>query len=491
MKRKKIVLFTIFAMLSILTACSFSLKEDSSYVPQTAQLPSGDNIDWNDLPESWTGNGEKATNYYSGNYYEAIADQYPYTEEYSQSVDENGIECYISKGYIDGLKNLALQNEINNQLQVAYDDLAADTSFFDEKLTDEIKKGDSFSASYSISPSFTITGNVLSLSVMRYNTIYSYDNDTGPIFFGNSEIMKQFNYDMETGKELALSDIFVKGTDLNALLNPMISEELSKTSDGADWEYAPSEGIMRPFRGLPKNYPYFTLGEDSLIIYFTDGNPYITSSSVVRFPIEAISNFLAQPVSKSSDSLGGETTFRMCYRTTNLLQTDYSLKNINAFGREDFSLQPYILKNNYDDPIISKINTSLMDEYHEITNSDYPASLPDSSDENIYRYAYSYLETNKPFVHLGVTVAIGDISEMIHRYFDAETGEPISLDELIINEEETKQYLSENGINIGDFSTFYNFYTYLPGEIYVGESNGPCVNFVPLSADIFNLERFE
>ncbi|MEA4921252.1 MAG: hypothetical protein VB078_10070 [Clostridiaceae bacterium] len=491
MKRKKIVLFTIIAMTGILTACSFSLKDDSFYIPQAASLPSDDNIDWNDLPESWTGNGEKVTDYYSGNYYEAVADKYPYTEEYSQSVDENGIECYISKDYMDGLKNLALQNEINNRLQVAYDDLTADTSFFNQKLTDEIKQGDIYNASSSISPSFTITGNVLSFSVMRYNTIYSYDNDTGPIFFGNSEIMKQFNYDMETGKELALSDIFINGTDLNALLNPMISDELSATPDGADWEYAPSEGIMRPFRGLPKNYPYFTLGEDSLIIYFTDGNPYITSSAAVRIPIEAISNFLAQPVSKSSDSIMGETTFRMCYRTTNLLEVDYSLKNIKAFGREDFSFQPYLLKNNFDDPVISKINNSLLDEYNEIANSECPISLPDSSDESINRYAYSYLETNKPFVHLGVTIAIGDISESIHRYFDSKTGEPISLDQIIINKEEAKQYLSENGINIGDLSTFYNFYTYLPGELYVGESNDLCVNYVPLSADIFNLERFK
>ena len=162
-------------------------------------------------------------------------------------------------------------------------------SIFD-KINNDIKtwsgglikeaNADQFGAKYEVTSSFYVPYNangILSLNVINY---YYAGGAHG---LSN---LKSYNYDIKTGKELALKDLFVDGYDYKSFVNAKIKKYIDEDkntyfSGGAD------------FKGIGDNQE-FDISNDGITVYFQvyEIAPYAAGIRSFLIPKAEISNIL-------------------------------------------------------------------------------------------------------------------------------------------------------------------------------------------------------
>lgn len=442
------------------------------YTPTPTPLPVSNGIDWNDIPRIWVGRGGPTTDYYDGYTYRLIDDNWPAEYTYD-SYEADGVSYYTGSAKLTGLHNTSLQSKLNLLIARTEGALIGDPAYFEANVTDELRERfpDDLSCYSSVNPSITFVGNLVNIQISRSEEIYGYrygGEDDYDYFNKVRETCSYFTYDMMTGQQLQLSDLFADNVDLDALLNPMITASL-ESSDEFE--------MTRPFRGLPADYPFFMLHESSLDIYFPNGNPYCSGAAYVSLDIEDLEPYLAQPISTSEPFMSRDsgTTFADYYRFDNKLKMD--LKNdelCSAFGDDSFSFTPYLLRETAGRPGVGRINEQVQALYDEIAAAPLPESFEEiMSHDDAWGYASADISSDKGFAVFSFYASCGynDTSDnyinrsvSIHRMFSAVTGELYSLADVVTDPDAIRQHLKSCGYDI-DPAQFYNFATYSPDNL--------------------------
>lgn len=455
--KQKFLLSVVLISAMLFSSCAEA--KQPLYAPSPSPLPVSGDINWNDISDEWRGTGgSEASDIASWGVYEALNyERLPYEMTY-YDWEEKGIFKTRSVAHFSGLENKRLQNEINTKVSEITDSFFKDESFF--KGVDIHNPDGELYLSQSAYTDVCMTGNILSVNI----SMYQY------IFDGNNEKYKNdyyaMNYDILTGKQLRLSDLFTDGCDVGALLNPIISAKLSSSNQ-----------LKRPFRGLPKDYPNFSLQGDGLVLFMPSSNPYGAADTII-IPFQDLLHCLAQPTAEITETIKDANIY-MIYRSGDSWKrvTDKDMPYIDVFGDENYRIDTDYVKSAKNPEAADKINADLKDIYSVIASLPMPEkwenAIKDGS-ENAFGYAYSDLTVNQSFIMFHF-MACMDFAESysaneimrFSRCYDAETGEIIKLKDLIKDEKGFDAYLRDNGIEISD--DFSNFGTYRPDEIYFYE----------------------
>lgn len=440
-------------------------------------------VDWNDVPEVWVGTGgSRSAAYLRRNTYLCVTDTLC-QETYLPTEEKEGVTFYRVQGRMTGLRDKALQARINQQLQTDYDRLAAENDFFQRNVTDAVRACDPLFLNSSVYPAYSLCGSLLSVGLYRNDDIYAYDAALGSPACTRSRFQTAVcTYDLSSGRQLTLSDLFVDGTDLNALLNPRIAAELASLEGEIDWRNGDSYGgLIRPFRGLPRDYPYFSVNDTHLNILFPTDNPYIDGSCTIGIPLEALETFLAQPAASPAEYLDSDVPTELYFRISPTLQLSAKSDDLlPLFGQESLSIRPYLLTGASDAPALEAINRDLQSIYADLAAQPLPAELAACADDlDAYLYAYSDVALYRGYVHLNISIMAGhpggsDLMYHFNRFYDRATGQPIPLSAVLRCPDEALACIAGLGLVIDDPAAHYNWYCYAPAGIFwVCADNGP------------------
>jgi len=470
MKRKYTAPVILFLLLAMLSSCSSAGQVNDS-IPEASPLSAMGGIDWGDCPKSMVStSGLGRTTYFDDGIYTAVYDNFPYEYTYNNEVTQQGIELYTTRINFTGLQNTQLQKMLNQVSDEATEVFLNDNSFFDENLKEEYFEMDNTYFSRSIDPTVTFCGNIVNFNIYCYESIFCYD-EGGDDYVDMNRISAMIScYDMESGKKLALEDLFVNGTDVSALLNPLIAKNLGSDENNV---------LIRPFRGLPANYPYFSLYDDFLSIYLPEENPYTTGNFYVNIPINEVEAYLARPTADIKACVPQSCVLRPAFRGDKaFVATADKAEEMYAFGKAEMAFMPHYVRSTAgNDTTADMINRDLKNVYSHLALMEYPDEWQEYDDMGLscYKSVYNDIIIYRPFLWLHIECSISDDEGLyptkfvaVHRCYNTKTGQPIPLSELIRDEEGLKEYLKWQNVEIDDLSTFYNFYlAYSPDAIYL------------------------
>ncbi len=445
-----------------------------------APLPARGAVDWNDIPDLWTGTGgSEASQWLDSRIYTTASCLQ--SEDTYENIQDGIYSLTLTTPKVSCLKNSALEAEINTWLQEATLQLQNTESPLEKYLTEEVLSCPTANLYTSIFPGHTFAGNLLSISVMRSDSLYAYDEEAQELLESRAATSTRYAvFDMRTGQQITLSDLFVNGTDLNALLNPMIASGLAATEGETDWStFRSYGGLIRPFRGLPRDYRDFALSDEYLTLHFPPNNPYMEESYTLYLPLEQLAPYLAQPVTDCTAFVTDAVETFETFRATPCIQNtadDYSL--LYLFGDETMGVRPYRLTDKLDRPVIERVNAQIGDIFTALHDMPLPEALQDArSVSDSFSYASSALMANRAYIQFQISAYVGRIGESpLHltcaRMFDAETGEAIPLGAVLADRENALLALAEQGLHIDDPDSHYGWYIYGPGgEIYICADN--------------------
>jgi len=470
--------------------------EEKNETISPSLLPAG-SVDWNDIPDSWVGTGgPEQTVWLSAPVYSGIS---TLSTDYNwDNYVENGRSYNITTDVLAGLRDSGLQEQFNTWFGSQTDRLKTMEDPLEKYLTPEVLDCDILDINTSISPSHTMAGNLISLSVVRYDMLHAYDTDAQMLLESRGITNGAYAvFDLSTGRQLTISDLFVDGTDLDALLNPMIAAALAATEGETDWAtFRSYGGLIRPFRGMPRDYPYFSVSNDFLTIYFPGDNPYLAESYSLTLPLDRLQPYLAQPIAFSTafieDTVETFTEFR---HTPSVEITAENQELLHLFGNPDMGVRSYRLLDTLGLPGTDAINTQLNEIFGTFGSAPLPDFIADS--QNIpesYAYASSVLMPNRAFVQMQISAYVGTPGQSADyrtfaRMFDPYTGEAVPLSAILNDEECALGELAYQGLIIEDADTHYGWYCYGPNEIYVCGSNDLSPTYT-LPSEYFNLDYF-
>lgn len=156
-------------------------------------------------------------------------------------------DIYMDIPKIEGLKNLDIQNQINDKTKKESSDFASQV----QKEAEDYGKSLS-GVKFIIKQDFNTTYNgrdLLSIPISRY------------YFAGGAHgitTLKALNIDKNTGKELGLKDLFKENFDFKAVIDKEILAQIEKNKGEYFSEY---------FKGINDNTEFF-LTNDGVVIYY-------------------------------------------------------------------------------------------------------------------------------------------------------------------------------------------------------------------------------
>lgn len=467
MKKNFFSVIAIALSTLLFSACGQQAQE--LYTPTAAPLPSSGDIDWNVVPEVWTGTGgTKASESLKWDIYEGLDyDAVPiYDTSGSNYMTDDGISVYNYICHFTGLPDEAMQNKLNGDIQKAMDNYLSKRDFFEKYTPKDKDKYGEIDLTKSVYSDVAFSGNVLSVNLIFDDSIWAVENAEQDLFYSKSATSyASFCYDLLTGKQLALSDLFIEGADLDELLGGLIAENLSGRFE-----------LSRPFRGLPENYPHFMLMGEYLTFYFPTPNPY-SEYLIAEVPIYKIADYMAQPTATFSDIFGDENTqyfYRSATEDTMRIRLDKDRQKVTPFGIEEYDFQPQFVASKEHPEAAEKINADLEKIYDSLGSLPFPQAWQEVIDGgfNNYKYSYCDLQLYRPFVMFSFNAAFGtyvdgDTGQYVRlcRCYDSYTGDVIPLENLIADKEGFEAYCKAQGIELEE--GFSNFGTYMPNKVYM------------------------
>ncbi|GAB1475759.1 hypothetical protein MASR2M70_05910 [Bacillota bacterium] len=223
--------------------------------------------------------------YTIGNSLEIIAEQI--TEG---TVKEKNIEISHTVITISGLKDKEVENRINDRIWQVYEKLKSPVLPPFRGIKTLIPETALIVNDYIDMYDSANFNNVLSVSMARHAT-YSIPNDEGEHLrdysgqYINTEYVstqETLNFDLNTGAEITLADVFADNVDYLALLNDAVSLELNKDSPQ-------DEGYFIRWYGLKLAEPFKSLSPDQKFCLRPDGISLILDYDTPEFYIQDFS----------------------------------------------------------------------------------------------------------------------------------------------------------------------------------------------------------
>lgn len=168
-------------------------------------------------------------------------------EKETISKNSDFYDIYMDIPKIKGLKNLEMQNQINEKIKKESSDFAAQV----QKEAEDYGKSLA-GVKFIVKQEFNTTYNgreLLSIHISRY------------YFAGGAHgvtTLKTINIDKNTGKEIMLKDLFKENFDFKAVINKEVSSQIEKNKG----EYFPED-----FKGINDNTEFF-LSDEGVVIYY-------------------------------------------------------------------------------------------------------------------------------------------------------------------------------------------------------------------------------
>lgn len=275
---------------------------------------------------------------------------------------------------IDGLKNQAVEDTINRRIREVFDLLYSDDYIPPYRgISVKLRQYQQYPKSLSVGmySSFN-SNNILSIVTYCYVT-YSYEQDDNYDAFGYGYEIP-LNFDLTTGEELTLKDLFAADTDYLDLLNRAVDEKLLQSgydsgSETPDQEM-PSETVLTsPFKGI-KPSQKFCLGDNGDIClvmdydtpeFYTGFYPDILSFSVDEFG-DALELFR---LSKGSIYDSDETVYQFMVETAD--------QSVNRTSRPKEKLEyygEYRYRDGTPEAVLQRLNDITFGEAYQPTETE-------------------------------------------------------------------------------------------------------------------------
>ncbi|MBQ1891425.1 MAG: hypothetical protein II164_03675 [Firmicutes bacterium] len=197
---------------------------------------------------------------------------------------------------ISGLKDKAVQQKVNDAIRAEYKRLS-DPSFVPSgrsvKLYEKLSKG-----RQDVNIHCVIGANcddILSV-VIYYNRYYALSGDRNE----RIQLIVPLNFDLSTGEQLSLGDLFPEGFDHRKYLDSRIMEKV-RTSDPSvepssmdhTYPYVTHEvpQLLGEYRGIREDQPFFLMDKGQLVLVLDSGNTeffILNGSQGVSFDISEV-----------------------------------------------------------------------------------------------------------------------------------------------------------------------------------------------------------
>ena len=182
--------------------------------------------------------------------------------------------CFAEYFEIDGLKDQNVEDLINRRIKSTMDDMRKEAFIPPYRgISLKLRQYSHANRTYHmyISPQFN-SNNILSVSADCYMW---FNDESGSTEFSYSYVIPM-NFDLSTGKELALSDFFAPGTDYIEMINRNVDKHLmSGGFDGENDEFggyaAPS--LVSPFKSIKPEQKFLLDSDGNIRLYFDYDTP--------------------------------------------------------------------------------------------------------------------------------------------------------------------------------------------------------------------------
>ncbi len=201
---------------------------------------------------------------------------------------------------ISGLKDKDVQNSINSQIREQFNQLT-DPSYLPpytgtkvriKKLGMDEPNHTYFSAS--------VTGSFANILSVTINGSWNYEkpseeyNELNYLYLSE---MRTLNFDLNTGKQIRLSDLFADDVDAIGYINSIVGDELRKSGDAEQpsywYWYGAAPVLSGQFSGIKEDQKYYINDYDgsiTLVFDYNDPEFHTTSYPVeIRVPMGGVS----------------------------------------------------------------------------------------------------------------------------------------------------------------------------------------------------------
>ncbi|TYQ15558.1 UNVERIFIED_CONTAM: hypothetical protein Cloal_2025 [Acetivibrio alkalicellulosi] len=286
-------------------------------------------------------------------------------KDLEKNVYINDIQAKLSFPQIEGLKDSALQEELNNSII--------------EDIVKELAENDLYNAYYNI----TLNSN----NLLCFN-IYNHNNTEFSV-----RTIAGFLYRLTDGKRLSLVDIFTKGTDYINLINDYVP--ISILSSGLDEE----EIFKRPFLSI-KADQNFSISDSNLQIIFRPEEGVFLKYFSANIPLVEIDDYVEvmDLYQKNEESI--YIYDDMMVHKNNIFLT----QRINTYKRTLFNKELNVNVRYYeigglrDEQFQTKLNETIISIIEEMVKSNYLDNLeiheiiPEIYEEDYRNSIYSSLK---------------------------------------------------------------------------------------------------
>lgn len=192
-------------------------------------------------------------------------------KEISKNHEDSTFLTYFE---IDGLKNQAVETKINNRIREVFDFMCSDEYIPPYRgISVRLRQCQSLRQSRSVNLYPTFNCNNL-LSVSAYCSVAYPSAEEGYLYAFDYSYEIPLNFDLTTGEEIMLKDLFAADTDYLDLIDRAVDEQLMKSGYDSGTEDFQQELISEtmlaaPFRGIKPEQKFY-LAEDGYICLLLD-----------------------------------------------------------------------------------------------------------------------------------------------------------------------------------------------------------------------------
>ncbi|GEM_PF-6836177 len=247
-------------------------SDEAAVVPQAYVRNSGNQTEDND--QDYENADNKADSASASHNYEGISGNNTKTDSDSDNYSEG---TYIE---ISGLKDKSVQQKINSRIYQVYTDMKNDTEIPSYRGIMQDIEDDMILINTRVN--ILICGsfnNILSLKCMGN---FTYGNPSKANRYGYVEDsvdyskVETINFDLNTGKEILLKDLFADSADYRNYINNYIDNMTLQSEDGENVNsyYSENLSFTAPFKGITDEQK-FTVDTDGINLIFDDSTPEI------------------------------------------------------------------------------------------------------------------------------------------------------------------------------------------------------------------------
>lgn len=188
------------------------------------------------------------------------------------SDDNEALESTIKLPVFSGENNKELLNEINTLIEKDALKIKEEMSQMAENDFKDAKKANIELNKYELLVDYevhTVNNDIISVTVLNYQ----YTGGAHGI-----SVKVPYNFDLTTGKEIALGDFFKEGSDYKKIINEEIQKQIKEDPD----KFFPDE--VEVFSGISDEQSFF-IKDGKLVIYFGQYEIAPYAAGIIEFEI--------------------------------------------------------------------------------------------------------------------------------------------------------------------------------------------------------------